>query len=84
MTAGDSHLFGGASSGASWCIDGILCCKNKILGNEFDGCTAHHLGNIVKHLQHILASLVSDAVLLNGRLCYWRIETVMSVQFPLP
>jgi hypothetical protein len=27
MTAGDSHLFGGASSGASWCIDGILCFK---------------------------------------------------------
>jgi hypothetical protein len=42
MTAGDSHLFGGASSGASWCIDGILCCKNKILGSEFRGYTAHH------------------------------------------
>jgi len=41
MTAGDSHLFGGASSGA-WCIDGILCCKNKILGSEFGGYTAHH------------------------------------------
>jgi osmotically inducible protein OsmC len=42
MTAGDSHLFGGASSGSSWCIDGILCCKNKILGSEFGGQTAHH------------------------------------------
>jgi hypothetical protein len=39
---GDCHLFGGASTGARWCIDGILCFKNKALGSEFGGYTAHH------------------------------------------
>ena len=57
---------------------------NSGLECRFGGYTAHHLGNIVKHLRHILASRVNDAVPINGRLCYWRIETLMSVQFPLP
>jgi hypothetical protein len=38
----DSRLFGGASTGARCCIDGMLCCKNKILESEFGGYTAHH------------------------------------------
>jgi hypothetical protein len=33
---------------------------------RFGGYTAHHLGNIVKHLHHVLASLESDAVLFNA------------------
>jgi hypothetical protein len=40
---GDSHFFGVAPSGACWCIDGILCLKNRILRSEFGGYTAHHL-----------------------------------------
>ena len=55
---GDSHLFGVASSGASWCIDGILCFKNKILGSEFGGYTAHHLINRLRLAQ--LRSLVGS------------------------
>ena len=39
----NSHLFGGASSGASWFIDGILCIINSTLRGEFGGYTAHHL-----------------------------------------
>jgi hypothetical protein len=38
---GDSHLLGGASSGAFWCIGGKLCIKNNILGNELGGYTGH-------------------------------------------
>jgi hypothetical protein len=37
-----SHFFGGAPSGAGWCIDGILCIKNNILRGEFGGYTAQH------------------------------------------
>jgi hypothetical protein len=44
----DIHLFGGAPSGASWCIDGILCFKNKILGGEFGGYTAHHYQGLTR------------------------------------
>src|SRR6267142_1740314 len=42
----NSHLFGGASSGASWFIDGILCIKNNILRGRFGGYTAHHFNNL--------------------------------------
>jgi hypothetical protein len=80
----DSHRLVGVTPGPSskWLEFfvlqiNMLCCR-------CGGYTAQHLGNIVKHLHDIFASLVSDAVLFNGRLCYWRIETLMSVQFPPP
>ena len=44
---GDSHLFSGASSGASCCIGGFLSIKNSSLRSEFGGYTAHHFNLVL-------------------------------------
>ena len=67
MTTEDSHFFGGASSGASsgasWCISGILCLINKTLRGEFGGYTAHHLSQRSQELARHPSSVAADLYL---------------------